>query len=67
MMLNWLSIITGFFYIVLGIFVLFKKWFFTELEPNIAYALGGLMILYGFFRIGRAIYRLRNANKDEDN
>lgn len=66
MMLNWLSVVTGFFYIVLGVFVVVKKWFFTVLEPGIAFALGGLMVLYGIFRIGRAIYRLRNDNRDEE-
>ncbi|MCQ4036071.1 C4-dicarboxylate ABC transporter [Kaistella montana] len=65
MIFNWLSLITGFFYIVLGIVVIIYKFFIIFLEPNIAYALGALLILYGIFRIGRAIYRLRH-DKDEE-
>lgn len=64
MMFNWLSLVTGFFYIVLGVFVIVKGWFFVQLEPSIAYALGGLMVLYGCFRIGRAIYRIKH-DRDE--
>ena len=59
MMFNWLSLVTGFFYIILGIAVILYKFFIIFLEPNIAYPLGGLLILYGLFRIVRAIYRIR--------
>ena len=64
MMFNWLSLVAGFFYIILGIAVIAYKFFVIFLEPNIAYSLGGLLILYGLFRIGRAIYRIRQ-NKHE--
>ncbi|HAI80263.1 MAG TPA: C4-dicarboxylate ABC transporter [Chryseobacterium sp.] len=64
-MFNWLSLVTGFFYIVLGIVVIIYKFFIIFLEPNIAYALGALLILYGIFRIVRAIYRIRQ-NKNEE-
>jgi uncharacterized membrane protein HdeD (DUF308 family) len=63
-MFNWLSFVLGFFYIVLGIVVIIYKFFVITLEPNIAYPLGGLLILYGIFRIVRAIYRTRQ-NKNE--
>lgn len=62
-MFNWLSLITGIFYIVLGVAVMLYKFFVIFLEPSIAYALGVLLILYGIFRIIRAIYRIRE--KDE--
>jgi len=65
MLFNWLSLVTGFFYIVLGIVVIIYKFFIIFLEPNIAYALGALLILYGIFRIVRAIYRIRQ-NKNEE-
>lgn len=65
MMFNWLSLITGFFYIALGVVVIIYKFFIVILEPNIAYPLGGLLIVYGIFRIARAIYRLKKA-KDEE-
>lgn len=64
MMFNWLSLITGFFYIALGIVVIIYKFFVIFLEPNIAYSLGALLILYGFFRIGRAIYRIRQDKNE---
>ena len=66
MMFNWLSIVTGFFYIVLGVFVIVRKWFLVALENGVSYALGILMILYGIFRIGRAIYRIKEDRKDEE-
>ncbi|SIP98204.1 Short repeat of unknown function [Chryseobacterium sp. RU37D] len=65
MMFNWLSLITGLFYIVLGIVVIFYKFFFTILEPVVAYALGALLILYGIFRIYRAISRIKNSKNEE--
>ncbi len=63
-MFNWLSLLAGLLYIVLGIFVMVRSWFFGQLEVPIAYALGGLMVLYGCFRIIRAVYRIKN-NGDE--
>lgn len=64
MMFNWLSFITGICYVVLGVFVIIYKFFGITLDEQIAYALGALLILYGLFRIGRAIYRIRQP-KDE--
>ncbi|WP_185097097.1 DUF308 domain-containing protein [Chryseobacterium sp. IHB B 17019] len=65
MMFNWLSLITGLFYIVLGIVVIFYKFFFTILEPGVAYALGGLLILYGIFRIYRAISKIKDSGNEK--
>ncbi|UQB68360.1 C4-dicarboxylate ABC transporter [Epilithonimonas zeae] len=59
-MFNWLSLITGLFYIVLGIVVIVYKFFIVILEPNVAYPLGGLLMAYGIFRIVRAIISLKN-------
>ncbi len=59
-MFNWLSLVTGIFYIVLGIVVILYKFFIIILEPNVAYPLGGVLIAYGVFRIARAIIRLKN-------
>ncbi|GGG61533.1 C4-dicarboxylate ABC transporter [Epilithonimonas arachidiradicis] len=61
-MFNWLSLITGVFYIVLGIVVILYKFFIIILEPNVAYPLGGLLIAYGIFRIVRAVFRIKNDN-----
>ncbi|SIS36610.1 Short repeat of unknown function [Chryseobacterium joostei] len=65
MMFNWLSLVTGLFYIVLGIVVIIYKFFFTILEPAIAYALGALLIVYGIFRIYRAVSKIKKS-KDEE-
>ncbi|WP_428070457.1 C4-dicarboxylate ABC transporter [Chryseobacterium gambrini] len=65
MMFNWLSLVTGLFYIVLGIVVMYYRFFFTVLEPGVAYALGGLLILYGIFRIYRAITKIKNSGNEE--
>ena len=61
-MFNWLSLITGLFYIVLGIVVIIYKFFIIILEPNVAYPLGGVLIAYGVFRIVRAILRIKSDN-----
>ncbi|UPQ74212.1 MULTISPECIES: DUF308 domain-containing protein [Chryseobacterium] len=65
MMFNWLSLVTGLFYIVLGIVVILYKFFFTVLEPGVAYALGILLILYGIFRIYRAITKIKSSGNEE--
>ncbi len=61
-MFNWLSLVTGVFYIILGVVVILYKFFIILLEPNVAYPLGLLLIAYGVFRIVRAVIRLK---KDE--
>ncbi|MGL6129175.1 DUF308 domain-containing protein [Chryseobacterium artocarpi] len=65
MMFNWLSLVTGLFYIVLGIVVIIYKFFFTILDPGVAYAMGGLLIVYGIFRIYRAVAKIKKS-KDEE-
>ncbi|MCS3530664.1 DUF308 domain-containing protein [Chryseobacterium sp. JUb7] len=65
MMFNWLSLVTGLFYIILGIVVIVYKFFFTILEPAIAYAMGGLLILYGIFRIYRAVAKIKNSSDEK--
>ncbi|WP_324290987.1 C4-dicarboxylate ABC transporter [Chryseobacterium wangxinyae] len=61
MMFNWLSLVTGLFYIVLGVVIIVYKFFFTLLEPAVAYPLGGLVMLYGVFRIWRAVSKIKNT------
>ena len=63
MLLNYLSLLVGLLYIAMGIFVIIRKTFAVPLETNTAYGLGIVLIAYGLFRIGRAVYRLRK--KDE--
>ena len=64
MMFKWLTLITGICYVVLGVFVIIYKFFVITLETNIAYMLGALLILYGFFRIGRMLYRIRQDKNE---
>ncbi|PKF74671.1 C4-dicarboxylate ABC transporter [Chryseobacterium sp. PMSZPI] len=64
-MFNWLSLVTGLFYIVLGIVVIVFKFFFTVLEPAVAYALGAVLVIYGVFRIYRAISRIKKSRNEE--
>ena len=65
MLFNWLSLVTGLFYIVLGIVVIVYKFFFTILEPAVAYALGVVLVIYGIFRIYRAISRIKKSRNEE--
>ncbi len=49
-----MHIVVGFLYIALGSYVMYIKAFGTfDLSPATAYALGGLVILYGIFRVWR--------------
>jgi hypothetical protein len=44
---------------------MYYRFFFTVLEPGVAYALGGLLILYGIFRIYRAVTKIKNSGNEE--
>jgi len=57
--------VTGLFYIVLGVVVIIYKFFFTVLEPAVAYGLGALLMLYGVFRIYRAISKIKNSDDEK--
>jgi threonine/homoserine/homoserine lactone efflux protein len=58
-----LNIGMGVVYVVLGVLVLGMRVFGTiELHPTAAYVLGGVMILYGGFRVWRGITDIRNNN-----
>ncbi|WP_177205465.1 C4-dicarboxylate ABC transporter [Halpernia frigidisoli] len=65
MISNWISFVTGFFYIALGIVVIIYKFFIITLEPNVAYPLGGLLAIYGIFRIVRALIKIKNIKNEE--
>lgn len=58
-MFSYLSLFLGFFYMVLGVFIIIYKFFVVMLEPMVAYALGALMIVYGISRIYRAINKIK--------
>ena len=64
-MFNYLSILVGIFYIALGVFVMVYKFFLIPLEGITLYLLGGLLIIYVVFRIGRAIYYIRRKDEED--
>ncbi len=54
----------GCFYLVVGMLVLFVKYFGTmELSSGLAYTLGTLMIIYGLFRVWRGIAALKSGRR----
>ncbi len=61
-MFKWLSMAAGICYAVLGVFIIQRNWFLTELEPKVALALGALMMVYGIYRIVRAVMKFRNTD-----
>lgn len=64
-MFNWLSVVIGFFYVVLGITVVVYHFFVVPLEPSVSYPLGGLLMIYGIFRIVRAILKIKKSKNEE--
>ncbi len=64
-MYNILSLVVGICYIIMGVFVVYKKFFVVELEGVIPYLLGGLLIAYGVFRVIRSIVFMRRKDDEE--
>lgn len=54
-----INIIMGIMYAFIGVFIFMRNWFFTGLNPWAAKILSVLFILYGLFRIYRAIQSIR--------
>lgn len=54
------NVMIGFCYAVIGGLVLWKQWFIYQLSPTAALSLGILFIVYGIFRIYRAVKSLQN-------
>jgi cytochrome c biogenesis protein CcdA len=48
-------------YVALGYFVIKLKWLMVPLADNLAYAMGGLLIVYGIFRAYRAYLSIRDT------
>lgn len=62
MIRQYIHIAMGLLYAFMGVFVLLKNWFLTELSPLAAMALGVLFIIYGIFRIYRGVQGIRNQD-----
>lgn len=54
----------GVFYLVIGCLVIYVKYFGAiELSSGLAYTLGGLMIIYGIFRLWRGFSSLKQRKR----
>ncbi|MET3731237.1 C4-dicarboxylate ABC transporter [Moheibacter stercoris] len=60
MIRNVINILMGCMYAFIGVFIIMRNWFFTDLEPWAAMILGVLFIVYGAFRLFRAIQAIRS-------
>ncbi len=60
-----MHIVMGFVYIIFGLLIFYVKYFGTiELSAGLAYALGGLLMLYGVFRLWRGFAMLKQAKRE---
>ncbi len=55
----YLSLVVPICYVIIGGYVIKEKFFIAKLEPQFAYPLGGVLILYGLFRFYRAYIALK--------
>lgn len=62
MIRQYINIFMGILYIFVGVFIFLKNWFLMELEPLAAKSLSILFIIYGIFRIYRAIQAIRHQD-----
>ena len=62
--MNWLSLVAGICYVVLGIIIIVFKFFLVPIEETIAYPLGAVMIIYGLFRVYRAVMKFKNSDDE---
>lgn len=56
-----LSLVIPLFYVIIGIYVMVEKVFMKKLEPEFAYPLGGVLIVYGLYRLYRAVVSLKKG------
>jgi hypothetical protein len=50
-----LNVTMGLLYLYIGYFIIEKQWFMTDLDQRVSYSLGGVLIVYGLFRVYRII------------
>ncbi|MFA5620023.1 MAG: C4-dicarboxylate ABC transporter [Weeksellaceae bacterium] len=56
-------IIFGVLYTTIGVLILWTKWFIIDLQKTPSLLLGILFIVYGLFRIYRAVSAIRDENQ----
>ncbi|MFV0305926.1 MAG: C4-dicarboxylate ABC transporter [Moheibacter sp.] len=57
-----INVIMGILYAFIGVFTIYRDWFLIDLSPYAAKALGILFIVYGLFRIYRAVKSIRSKD-----
>jgi hypothetical protein len=57
-----LLVVIGLAYVIMGGVVIVKHWFLVNIEANTSYILGAILILYGLFRIYRAIINIQKGS-----
>ncbi len=62
MIRQYINIIMGILYAIIGGFVIIRNWFLMDLSPIAAKSLGILFIVYGIFRIYRAVKAIRTED-----
>ncbi len=62
MIRQYINIIMGILYAIIGGFVIVRNWFLMDLSPIAAKSLGILFIVYGIFRIYRAVKAIRTQD-----
>lgn len=62
MVRQYINIIMGILYAFIGGFIIVRNWFLMDLSPLAAKSLGILFIVYGIFRIYRAIKAIRTQD-----
>ncbi len=62
MLRQYINIIMGILYALIGGFTMAKNWFLIDLSPLAAKSLGVLFIAYGIFRIYRAVKAIRSQD-----
>ena len=65
MVFKYLSLVTGFCYMVLGLVIIFYKTSFASFDPTMILVFGIAIILYGIFRIWRGFINLKNDSDEE--
>jgi hypothetical protein len=54
--------IIGLAYVIMGGVVIVKHWFLVNIEETTSYILGAILILYGLFRVYRAIQNIQKGS-----
>ncbi len=65
MVFKYLSLVTGFCYMLLGLVIIVYKTSFASFDPTMILVFGIAIILYGIFRIWRGFINLKDSRDEE--